>query len=329
MRARQWALCAFFISSVAFGQAQEGVAQARFNKGRALFIKEQFEPALVEFRAASELYESPNTRLYIARCEQKLGHMATAYVEFQRAASEAADRARTDPRYASTSDVAKQEGAALEGKLAHVIIVTPAGLPNGVTITINDTPLGLASVGVPAPVDPGTVEIVATAPGYLRLHKSANIAAGESTEIKVQLAKEASQDATTTTMTTNDDKASDTSRDTTPSASHGLRNAGFVVGGIGIAGIGVFATFAGLAQSRFDQLKSQCGGACDASYSSQISEGQTFQLVANVALAAGGAALVTGAIMVIAGMSTGAAPIQAAFSPLPGGGWIAGVGRAF
>ena len=135
---------------------------------------------------------------------------------------------------------------------------------------------------------------------------------------------------TTTTTTTPTPPSTDGPvPDTSPHASHGLRNAGFVVGGLGIAGMGVFAAFAALAQTRFDQLKLQCNGPCDASQSARIDEGQTFQNVANVALAASGTALLTGAIMIIAGMSTEhKAAVSVGITPLPGGGFV-GVGRAF
>lgn len=336
------AIGALMFASTAYSQTQEGVAQTRFNKGRELFIAGQFTPALVEFRAAAELYESPNTRLYIARCERELGHVASAYIELERAANEAADRSRADPRYASTRDAAKQEASALEGKLAHVTVLAPSGLPNGATITVNGAPLGAAAIGVAAPIDPGPVEVVASAPGYITQKKSARASAGESVEIKLQLDKDPTatslpvENTTTTTTnttatTTNATNATSTAPilvDTTPHASHGLRNAGFVVGGIGIAGMGVFGVFAGLAQTRYDQLKNQCGGACDSSYDAKINEGAMFATIANVAVAAGGALLVTGAIMIAAGMST-KPPVTAAFSPLPGGGWMAGVGRAF
>ena len=118
-----WALCALVAAGAAHAQTQEAVAQARFNKGRELFIAQQYGPALVEFRGATELYESPNTRLYIARCERELGHVAAAYVEFERAASEAADRSRTDPKYASTHDVAKTEGSALRSEKSEACIL--------------------------------------------------------------------------------------------------------------------------------------------------------------------------------------------------------------
>jgi hypothetical protein len=94
--------------------------------------------------------------------------------------------------------------------------------------------------------------------------------------------------------------------------------------------MGVFAAFAALAQTRFDQLKQQCGDvACDPSLNAKIDEGQTFQNIANIALVAGGVAVVTGAIMIVAGMSTSKPQTSASIVPLMGGGFMAGVTRAF
>jgi hypothetical protein len=95
--------------------------------------------------------------------------------------------------------------------------------------------------------------------------------------------------------------------------------------------MGVFAAFAALAQTRFDQLKQECGDVpCDPSLNPKIDEGQTFQNIANIALVAGGVAILTGGIMIIAGMSTGKpATTTASIVPLMGGGFMAGVTRAF
>ena len=349
-----------FAQSAPAGQPQqEAIAQTRFGKGRELFIAGKYAEALAEFRAAGELFESPNTRLYIGRCERALGHLAAAHVELERAASEAADRAHADPRYASTHDVAKQEASALEAKLGHVTILAPGGLPDGTVITVNGSTLAPAAVGVAAPIDPGSVEVEAKAPGYVALHRTAQVAAGESVEIKIKLDVSPSAAPSETTNATTGTTASTEAPtagapagteehpvvDTTPHAGRGLRNAGFVVGGIGIVGLGVFSAFAALAQTRFDQLKTQCnGGPCDASYGSQIDEGQAYQNVANVSLAIGGAALVVGTIMVVAGVSAGspaasgagarrATPLRASVMPLwsPQGpsGAMVGVGRDF
>ncbi|HEY1957847.1 MAG TPA: PEGA domain-containing protein [Polyangiaceae bacterium] len=332
-------LAVLLFAEAAGAQTQEAVAAERFNKGRQLFMGGQYAPALVEFNAASALYESPNTRLYIARCERELGHVAAAYIELERAAREAADRSAADPRYTSTRDVATQEAAALETKLARVKVLAPGGLPDGASITVNGAEVGAAAIGVAAPIDPGPVEVVAKAPGYALEKKSARAAAGEVVEIKIHLEKEAAtatetgtKPETGTATKTATESGSETETPPVSGApSHGLRNAGFVIGGIGIAGMAVFGAFAGLAQTRFDQLKTQCAGPCDASFGPQIDEGQTFQTIANVALAAGGTLLLTGAIMIVAGISTEhkAPPVNAAFAPLTGGGFALGVGGAF
>jgi hypothetical protein len=102
------------------------------------------------------------------------------------------------------------------------------------------------------------------------------------------------------------------------------------VGAVGIAGMGVFAAFAALAQTRFDQLKQQCGDVpCDPSANPKIDEGQTFQNIANIALVAGGVAILTGGIMIVAGISTSRPTTTASIVPLVGGGFMAGVTRAF
>lgn len=322
----------------AHAQTQEAVAAAHFNKGRELFMSGQYATALAEFRAASDVYESPNTRLYIARCQRELGHVAAAYIELERASSEAANRSASNPRYASTHDAAASEAKALEAKLARVKVLAPGGLPDGASISVNGADVGAAAVGVAAPIDPGPIEVVAKAPGYVTEKKTATAAAGETVELKLHLEKEPvaaatnpSTNASTAATATEPRDREQPAQPAPTTSSHGLRNAGFVIGGIGIAGMAVFGAFAGLAQTRFDQLKNACGGPCDASYGSQIDEGQTFQTIANVALAAGGTMLLTGAIMIVAGVSTEhkTPAVSASIVPLAGGGFFAGVGRVF
>ncbi len=305
------AACCVVAATASAQTTEEAVAQARFSKGRELFMAQKYAAALQEFRAASQLYESPNTRLYMARCERGLGHLAAAYVEYQRAASEASDRARTDPRYVGTRDHAREEGQALEPKLAHLKVLAPA-LPEGAKVAVNGSVLATAALGVAAPIDPGSVTVTAEAQGYARYTKSARAAAGETVEIKVDLTPLPAgpppqgvartgtpAPATTTEQPTTVPSAPDHSGD--KKVGGGVRVAGFVVGTAGLVGIGLFAGFAAAAQTRYDQLRGACGGRCDPSLASKIDGGETYQNVANVALGLGAAALVTGAIMIAAG----------------------------
>jgi hypothetical protein len=308
----------------AFAQApQEAAAQVRFGKGRDLFMDKKYAEAIVEFRAASELFASPNTRLYIARCERELGHPGRAYVEFTRAASDAADRARSDPKYATTRDNARQEAQALEGKFGRLTV--KAKDATGITVTVAGAPLGAAALGVATPIDPGNVEIAATAKGKLAFKKMVAVKAGETAEVSIAL--EADPAATvpenpppdpgtgtgTGTGTGNTGTIAENSNPP-PDAVEverrggGVRVAGIFVIGAGVAGFVGFAVFASVAQSQYDQLKtlkSTCASSAKCpppeSVTSRVDEGMRNQTIANVALGIGIGAFIVGGIMFAAG----------------------------
>lgn len=340
------------VAAQAGAQTNEAIAQARFSKGRDLFLAKAYDAALVEFRAAAELLESPNARLYIARCERELGKYAAAYVDFQRAASEAADRAQTDPRYLTTRDSARQEGSAVEPKLGRVTILSPTP-PAGASITVNGNAVVMAALGVAGPIDPGKVEVVAQASGYVTFKRVVEVGAGEGIEVTIKWdvdpnAKKPDPPVNPPPKDPNDGpgNANPPPGDGPPvepppdhqvKVGGGARTAGFVLGGLGVAGVVTFGVLAGLAQSRFDSLKSTCGGRCDASYEDKIKGGESLQLGANVALGVGGAFLVVGAILVAVGgpkwvTAPSAAATQTTFLPYFGidrAGATFGVSRAF
>lgn len=300
-----------------FAQApQEAAAQVRFGKGRDLFMAQKYAEALVEFRAASELFASPNTRLYIARCERELGHAGRAYVEFTRAATDAADRARSDPKYATTRDNARQEAQALEGKFGRLTVKAKDAA--GLTVTVAGVPLGAAALGVATPIDPGSVEIAATAKGKLPFKKLVAIKAGETSEVSIALepdpnaAPEPPPDPGTGTGTGTIAENTNPPPDAGVQVEYrggGARIAGIFVIGAGVAGFVFFAVFASTAQSQYDQLKTikaTCGSAakpCPSpeSVTTRIDEGTRNQTIANVALGIGIGAFIVGGIMFAAG----------------------------
>ncbi|MDB4995723.1 MAG: hypothetical protein JWM74_3155 [Myxococcaceae bacterium] len=303
----------------------DSAAQQRYARGRELFFAKSYAEALKEFRAANELVASPNTRLYIARCERELGHNASAFVEYQRAASEAADRARTDPRYTTTRDHARSESAALEPKLARLVVkVTNA--PEGATVSVGGQPLPRAGWDLPTPIDPGEVEVVANAAGRAPFKKKVTAAAGQTAEITVVLEDGppgaiAAVPVTTTTTTTPANNPGDGTPLVEPpgeakTTGGGVRTLGFVTLGVGVVGIAGFAIFAGMAKSRFDEVKTACGGhrCANSSNDGAIDGGERMQTIANVSLAVGCVAAAIGLVMVTAGGPSSADPPKTAAS---------------
>jgi hypothetical protein len=321
-----------FAAAPVFAQSQqEAAAQVRFGKGRDYFMDKKYAEALVEFRAASELFASPNTRFYIGRCERELGHPGRAYVELQRAASDAADRARTDPKYATTRDSARQEAQALEGKFGKLVVKGKEVM--GLAVTVGGAPFSTAAFGVATPTDPGSVEVSATAKGKLPFKKTVAIKAGDTVEVAIDLQNDPNASEGTPTPdnppngTPDNPNPNGTIAETSnPPPSDGdnnnvevehrgggVRLASLFVIGAGVAGFVGFAVFAATAQGQYDQLKTleaTCGmpgkAVCPTqeTVTNRVSEGQRNQTIANVALGIGIGGFVVGGFMFAIGGPT-------------------------
>ena len=101
--------------------------------------------------------------------------------------------------------------------------------------------------------------------------------------------------------------AADEKAAATPSASpddgSGLRTAGYVAGGVGLAGLALFA-IAGLgAKSAYDKLEADCGRTpcTDEAHRSDIEGGRMMQTAANIGLATGLVGLGAGATLLVLG----------------------------
>jgi hypothetical protein len=81
-----------------------------------------------------------------------------------------------------------------------------------------------------------------------------------------------------------------------------MRAAGYVVGSVGLLGIGVFTVMGLAARNKFDELKSECPARCtDADHLGDVARGKALQTAANVGLVIGALGLGTGATLVILG----------------------------
>lgn len=309
--------------------ASEGAAQIRFQRGRELFVARDYAGALPEFRAAVAVVSSPNTRLYIARCLHELGRNAEALTEYRRAAAEAADRAAGERRYAITRDTARAEGARVEPMVGQ-LIVHAAGVPPGATITVAGNAVPTALYDVPAPMDPGAIEVSGSAPGYLPFHTTTAVAAGTSVEVTVALRRGPSTVRHAPAPIVVSRPVVVVSRGVDP------RVVGISLAAVGLVGGAVgFGVLGSMASARYNELRAQCPNGCP-EMESRIAEGERDQLFANVALGAGVGLMVVGGITAIVGAvrTQGTAPREQARgwsvwgAPTATGG-ISGVSIAF
>jgi hypothetical protein len=108
----------------------------------------------------------------------------------------------------------------------------------------------------------------------------------------------------------------------------GLRTAGYIMGGVGIAGFLLFAVAGIGAKRAHDRLDEACAaGRCnDASHESDIADGKLLQTAANIGLATGLAGLGLGATFVVLGSQSTSDSVPAVGSA-PSGGMVTFSGR--
>ena len=272
--------------------------RARFKAAQDLFEKGKFAAALPLFRAI----ESPNAALYAGRCLRELKQIREAYEELGGAVRVATARAATEPRYAETRDAASTERAALTAKIGLVVIAV-TDRPAGLEVKIAGRPVAAERLGEAVAVDPGPVLVEASAPGRVAFQRQLAIGAGSSEVLAIAL-------PAITAAPMPDAKAP------RQQTGGGLRTAGIVVAGLGVAGFATFAVTGLLANSKYASVSRACGNThcTDPAYSSEIDAGKTLDLVANIGLAAGITGVTGGALMILFG-GPHEAPVTVTASP--------------
>jgi hypothetical protein len=257
---------------------QRTQAQAKFLKGKELFSQKKYPEALEQFRASLDIIASPNARLFVARALRESGSLLEAYGEFGRTAAEAKELA-ADPRYAKAGESAIDERKELEAKLG-LLSVTIEHPGADTTLIVAGQTVQRAAWAEPAPVMPGTIEIVVTSPGKEPIKKSVTITAGEKQSLSIDAAPVPVEKAPPPPAAPPPTSES--------SDGGGMRTAAFVAGGVGAAGLLTFAIFGAVSNGKYNGLQSTCGsGRCPASSVDDIAAGKRDQRIANIGLVVG------------------------------------------
>jgi hypothetical protein len=290
------AVAIIFMAEPAFAQAD---GKVEFTAGQKLFDAGRQADALPYFRKAFAASSSPNARLMVARCLIALGKTTEAYEEMATTTREATARAETDPKYARTRDAAAAEMALLERRIGKIVVAL-AEPGAGAAVTLNGAPLSAERLGVPVAVQPGTMTIEATHAGDKPVRREVTIGAGETKTVAIAFTNAAAAAAGAAPPAA-------TMPVTPPvearSQGGGVRIAGFIVAGLGAAGMGAFAGAGLAAKSKFSTVETECGNVrcTDPKYGSVIDSGKTLQTIANAGLGVGIAGLVGGALMIALG----------------------------
>jgi hypothetical protein len=302
----------------AFAQSSDSAtARALFAEGRKLMNDKRFEDACPKFEESLRLDPGMGTQFNLAFCWEQIGRSASAWAMFLdvAAAARAAGQAQREA-------AARERAAALEPKLSRLSIrvASPA---EGMEITRDEISVGRAVWGTAVPVDPGTHKLKASAPGKLPWTQDVRVAdAAARVSVDVPRLEDAPVEAAAAPAAAPviRESVSMPEPDHSRGGADGQRIAAWVLGGVGVAGLGVGTYFALRFQSEKDKADSICPDASitcpepeQAEYDRHHENAVSARTGIYVGVGVGGVALVTSLILfVTSSQSDSASSLQVA-----------------
>jgi hypothetical protein len=292
---------------VAPGEAtavQKKQAMEHFTAGKQAFEVKNWARSIAELRASLDVVNSPNARLELARSLRDSGALGEAWLEYGRVIDDATRLSATEARYAQTADAATSERTEVEAKLCF-LMVTVAHAPPGAVLKVYGRPVPKEQWEKPIMAIPGAVDVVLTdATGKELARQTVAAVGGQQSAITLDALP---PPPPVVPMADDKPEFARPAQAPAPEPSNGrakLRPYAYVAGGVGVVGLGLFTAFGLMSNSDFNDLKSACvAGHCPPSKSGEISDGKTFQTVANVGLGVGIAGVAAGATLFVLSLS--------------------------
>lgn len=253
------AICSMIVVTASQAHAEptageRATADALFREGKALLSQKKYNEACPKLEESQRLDPQGGTLLSLAICHEGQGRVASAWVEYEEALSIARRSNRPD-----RVKVASQRMKALQPRVPHLTIeVSPDDVVEGLVVTRNGAEVGRPAWGTSVPVDPGEVEIVASAPGHKPWRMTVSMEEGKDKTIVLPRLtpepKPAPQPPAPSHAPAPPASPPDTSRTT----------AAYIVGGAGVVALGVGAWFGLQAIRKVGESNEHCKGTlCD------------------------------------------------------------------
>jgi hypothetical protein len=288
----------------AMAQAQpsesEKRADALFKEGRALLDGGDAVAACPKFEESQRLDPGLGTLLNLADCYERTDRMASALTAF-RSAEEQARAIGEKKREVAAADRAR----ALETKVSRVSITLASGdRPSGFEVRKNGSVVPAVDFGRPLMVDPGTVTIEALAPGYQAFRIELPIASTR-TQQQVDVPMLVPAPAIDPVDHTHDhhDVTPPIPGPATPlitieDPGAGRRRTAYIVGGVGLAGLGAGVAVGFIAKSKYKDAGCGNDHVCDDAQA--LKDANAARRLGTIGTVVGGvglAAVVTGAVL--------------------------------
>jgi hypothetical protein len=253
-------------------------AEALFRQGRQSMESKNYQDACQKFAESQKLDPAAGTAMNLATCEEKLGKLASAWQHWKEAIDALPPK---DDRVA----FARSRVEELEKKLPR-LQVTLSGGGQGTKVYRDEIEIGPAGQGVPLPVDPGPHNVTVRMPGHFPKTVTVSLAIGEQSQIDVRPGAI-------------DPSAAEKGA---PPPKARSRTLGWVLGGIGVAGVGG-AVASGLMLVRTKgTVDTNCHDkVCNAQGLDAVATGKTLIIVNTASWIVGGLGLGAGAFFLLSG----------------------------
>ena len=285
-------------------------AQELFQQGLAAVDAGDCARAVPLFRRSQAMFSARGTLLNLADCEIKLGKVASAWKHLNELV---ALLAPGDPRLV----VAQEKITALEPRVPRLVLEVPSGAPSPRAILMDGDPLPNGSIGAELPVDPGDHVLTITWPESKPEETRVSLAEGARLVMRLEPSAPQPQPAPVAKPTAPPALVADS-----PPPPSYRRPLGFVVGGVGLAAIGVGAVTGILAIGTKSDLEAECPdpSSCRTVEGRDLaSKGEALTTTSTVAFIVGLAGLGSGIALVLTAPDS-PKPIALAPAALPGGG---------
>lgn len=270
--------------------ANAAAAEELFAAAQRLMEERKYDEACPKFAESQSLDPGTGTLLNLANCYEEAGLLASAWTTWLSAASSAKTAGQGE-----REELARGRAAALKPKLGYLtILVAKENRPSGLTVHQDSVELKAATWGTPLPADQGTHVIRTSAPGYEASETTVEVADGRTTEVKVPTLVKSPEPLAGPAGAVQDGPAP-VARSTKP--------LGFVLLGVGVAGLGLGTAFGLMAIDQNNQSFQYCSDAdpnlCNDTGIDLRNSALTSGNVSTVAFIAGGVLSVAGLYFVL------------------------------
>ena len=310
-------------------QSNAALAEALFEQARKEMAEGSFESACKKFSESDRLDPAIGTKFNLADCQEKSGHVASAWELFKAVESQLA---QNDDRY----PIARQRREALEPQLPKVQIMLAEGAPQGTVVTVGGVQLSAASLGIPLPMDPGKHELVVSAPGHGSRTFTVELERGRITKAIVSPGAAQAQpqapapEPTPAAVPATPATTAPPPQDVGAEPAEDNRMLGYVIGGVGVVGLGAGAITGFMAMGKKNTADDHCNDdlqVCDEIGKDANDAGRTLGMVSTIGFAVGLVGVGVGTYFIVTSGDGGAAETALMTQAGPNGGRLSLVGR--